>query len=483
MSLRPKILRGGFVLTGGLVTAQALSFIRNIIIARILNPEDMGIAATFAITISLLEMISNLAVDMLLVQAKDGDDPVFQGTTQLFQVFRGLLVGLVIYSCAPIIIWLFKIPQAEWAFRVLALVPVFRGFMHLDWKRLQRKMQYRSTILVEVIPQAAITLAAYPMVMWLGDYSTVLWLVLIQAALGLIVSHIFSQRAYRLYWDQKCVSQIIIFGWPLLINGLLMFGALQGDRLIIGTFYSMTYLGVYSVAFSLVFILTSLFTKASTSLLLPLFSGVQDQSNQFKEYYILSVQIMALIGGLVALPLVTAGGHIIVLLFGDQYGAAFLFAPWLGLLLAVRIFRVMPTIAALAIGDTKSPMNANIFRLIGVALAFFVAWETPPLSVIVACGIGGEILALIYAILRLKKLQLLKVVDTIYPLLVVSLVIISAAANGLLTDNDVGIFESAKSYFVFCIVLLIAAIFVFSRTREEIKKFLTKLRNSSADLI
>ena len=472
INLRSKIFKGAILLTGGQAITQALSFIRNIIIARLLSPTDMGIAATFAITIMLLEMISNLAVDMILIQAKDGDAPVFQGTAHLYQVFRGLSVGLVIFACAPIITFLFKIPQAEWAFCLLALVPVFRGFMHLDWKRMQRKMQYRTAVLVELIPQGIVTLAAFPMVIWLGDYSTVLWLVLMQAAMSLLVSHLFSQRAYRLNWDREYATRLLVFGWPLLINGLLMFGALQGDRLIIGTFYSMKELGVYSVAFSLALTLAAVLTKISTSLFLPLLARLQNQQVEFRDRYTFVVQMLALIGGLVALPFITAGGHLIVLFFGEQYQTSFAFAPWLGVLLGIRIFRLAPTVASLACSDSKNSMYANLLRFVGVLASIFVAWQKMSLSAIIICGIMGEVLALLFVAFRLQALQKIKPLKTLHAPFVVSVVFLLAGLNNFIPVFEDGGGKDFRNCFFFYIILVAVSSFTSPTLRTEFKKTL-----------
>lgn len=470
MSLRSRIIRGAVVLTGGQAVSQALSLVRNIIIARLLNPTDMGIAATFAITFTLLEMISNLAVDMLLVQAKDGNDPVFQGTAHLYQVFRGLFVGLIILGCAPIIAWLFDTPQAEWAYRLVALVPAFRGFMNLDWKRLQRNMHYRPAVIVEVIPQIIATLAAFPMAIWLGDYSAVLWLVLMQAAAGLLISHIIAQRVYRLNWDRGFATRIVIFGWPLLINGLLMFGALQGDRLIIGVAYSMSELGVYSVAFSLVLTLSAIVGKISTSLFLPLLAQVQEKQIEFRQHYILIVQLLALISGLAALPFITAGGNLVVLIFGEQYRVASSFAPWLGALISVRIFRYAPNLAALAHGDTKNSMIANIFRFLGIAAAIVVAWQRLPLSAIVICGIGGELLALVYATYRLQILQGIKLADSLFAPFVVAIILFLAGVKKTFFYTELSPLGDFGICFVFYVLLAITGVIAFPIIRSEIRQ-------------
>ena len=458
------------MLISGQAITQAMSLLRNIIIARLLTPEDMGIAATFAITITLLEMISNLAVDMLLIQAKDGDDPVFQGTAHSYQVFRGLMVGLIIFGCSPLIVWLFKIPQAEWAFHLVSLVPVLRGFMHLDWKRLQRKMQYRTAVLVEVIPQAVVTLVAYPVVIWFGDYSAVLWIVLAQSVVALLTSHVFAQRSYHLDWERKYAMRLLVFGWPLLINGLLMFGALQGDRLIIGTFYSMTDLGIYSVAFTFALMLASIVAKISTSLFLPLLARLQDQHTELKNCYIITGQTLALIGGVVALPFITTGGNLITFIFGKQYLAAFVFAPWLGALLAARIFRLAPIIAALACGDTKNSMYANLFRLTGVVAAVLVAWQNLSLSAIIICGIIGEVLALLFSTLRLQRLHRIRIIDSLYAPLVVSAVLLLAGVNSRFSFFWAWLNGAIGSCLFFYFILLCVGVVAFPMLRINGKK-------------
>ena len=86
-----KYLKGGLLLSGGSVISAACSLIRNIIIARMISVEDFGIAATFAMTMSLIEMASNLASIGCSCRSPDGDAPPMLATAHAFQVFRGVL--------------------------------------------------------------------------------------------------------------------------------------------------------------------------------------------------------------------------------------------------------------------------------------------------------------------------------------------------------------------------------------------------------
>ena len=66
---RKLLLRGGIWLTGANALSALASFLRNIIVARLVSVEDFGIADLLAMTMSIVEMASNLAIDRLIVQA------------------------------------------------------------------------------------------------------------------------------------------------------------------------------------------------------------------------------------------------------------------------------------------------------------------------------------------------------------------------------------------------------------------------------
>ena len=102
MSNRRSLLSGVLVVCSGQGLVQLLMLGRNVVLARLLGPAEMGSAAALVITASLLDMISNLSADKLLIQAADGDSPRFQATAQAIHVIRGVVqaMGLVLLGGA-----------------------------------------------------------------------------------------------------------------------------------------------------------------------------------------------------------------------------------------------------------------------------------------------------------------------------------------------------------------------------------------------
>ena len=411
MKVHKLIFKGGLTVGLSQAVVQACSFIRNVIVARLISPQNYGIAATFAMTFYLLEMISNLGMETLLIQAEDGNEPRFEQTAHLMLVLRGLINAAFIFVLAGPISTLFGVPQARWAFRCLALTPLLKSWNHLDTFRFQREMRFGPTVTVDVSSSIFMTLAALPICWWRRDYSAMLCLLILQAASSMVMAHFVAERRYAWAWDARYARRFFTFGWPLLINGLLMYGIFQGDRFVIGAAHrlfarsslTLTDLGVYSVAFGLTMAPTMLVANVSSTLFLPYLSSVQKVRGQFERRYHAFSQLITFVAATISIPFIVTGGWLVILIYGHKYGAAAAFIGWLGAMWALRIVRVAPTLAAMALGDTRNSMVSNIARSVALLGVVSVAATGGGLSSIAVCGFAGEVLALAVCVGRLQR--------------------------------------------------------------------------------
>lgn len=415
MNLRGQVFRGAAVIGSGQAVSQILSLVRNMIVARLLGPADFGIAATFALTVSLLEMISDLGTDKLIIQAKDGDDPRLQATAHLWQLARELGSALLLLGLAWPMATLFQVPDARWAFCSLALVPLLRGWMHLDMKRLQRDMHFGPQVWCELGPQIVAGVVAWPLAWWLRDYSAMLWIVIVQSATFVLLSHLGAQRRYRLGYEAAQFRRLLVFGWPLWVNGLLMFAIFQGDRAVVGAWYSMRDLGLYAAALALAMAPVQLLVAIAGGVALPLLSRVQSDAIEFERRYTLCVTGLAVAAGSLAILFIVAGPQLLSATFGAAFGGAGLCVMVLAGAQSLRLLRAGTTIAALARGDTANSMWSNVWRMAGFAAAMTAALVGAPISWIAAAALFGEVLALGYSLGRLARRHDLSVMLCLRP--------------------------------------------------------------------
>ena len=146
------MLKKAFMLVSGNAFGSALLLARNLIVARLISPEDYGIASTFAISMSIVEMLSNFGLNQMIVVDKDGDDPRVQSGLQGFQVLRGLTSSLLLWAISGAYARFLGIADLAWAYQVIAFIPLVNGLQHFDVHRLKRHLKFTPSILSLSVP-------------------------------------------------------------------------------------------------------------------------------------------------------------------------------------------------------------------------------------------------------------------------------------------------------------------------------------------
>jgi O-antigen/teichoic acid export membrane protein len=396
------MLKSGIYLTFFNSLAAVLGLVRNVIVARFISVEDFGIASTFAMAMALIEMSSNIGISRLIVQAKDGQALEFQASLQGFQVARGFAGSALIFALAQPLATMFHTPQATWAYQFMAIMPVLKGFAHLDMHRFQRERRFLPAVVSETSAQALSTVLALAFGYWLHDYRAMLFALLGQNLVYVCASQIFAVRKYELKWNVTHVRQAMNFGWPLLLNGFLMFGIFNGDRMIVGNHLGVGVLGWYSVAFMLTLMPSGLIAKVLDTLCLPLLSRHQDDEARFKQLAGATLEAGCLIGVLMAVGFALLGGPLVHILFGAKHSAAVTVLIMLGVMQAIRIAKTGPSVVAIARKETTNPMVANVVRVLFVPVALLVVNMGYDVIEVVYVAIAGETLALLVSFLLLS---------------------------------------------------------------------------------
>jgi O-antigen/teichoic acid export membrane protein len=400
------------VLTLGQVASYALSFARNVILARLLTKADFGLAALFGMTLLMLEVAGRMSFGQQIIQSKNGDCESFQATSQTFQFMLSAAGAFLILLLSHPLAHAFKVPGQAWMFASLAIVPLARGFEHLDYFRQQRELNYLPAVLCELVPQAIITLAAWPLARWLGDFRVIVWLMIGKAVLGVLMTHMLAKQPYGWAWRRDYLKGMWVFGWPLLLNGLLMFISQQADQVLVGAFLPLSDLAAYALALSLVSIPWMVFGQVGASIMLPILSRAQDDTERFRQQYRVCVEYAAVGAVLLTLPLIVAGEQSVTLLYGSKYAGTGVLMAILGATSAIRFLRFVPAVAAMARADTQNQLYSNLWRGLSLPLATAVALSGGGMALIAICALAAELAAATVSVMRLRQRQGVPLRDT-----------------------------------------------------------------------
>lgn len=402
-SLVQRIAGQSAYLFAGFGAAQVCSFARNAIIGHWLSKGDFGIAATITLLLQLLETMSDLGADRLIIQADDGDDKALVGTAHTTLIARGIITAALLFFLAGPVSAFFGVPDAKWAFQVASLVPLIKGIMHLDPRRFQRRLENRPHLAVETVPQFIALIATIPVLNFFPSYHAVLWLALTQAILAVGVSHGCAERRYHTAWDSTHFWRLFEFGWPIWLSAFPLIAVYQGDRIVIGHLLGMEALAGYTAAFMTAMVPGLIAGKVGSALMLPLLGQKKHSPTEFRSLYMLLTDATVIVAAGYLCVFLIAGGHILPLAFGENYTGLGTVIAWLAVMWAIRMVQAVPGMALMADGETRPLLVAGLIRAVGILFVFWAAIRGYGLSGIAAAGCGAELASLLYVTIRVGR--------------------------------------------------------------------------------
>jgi O-antigen/teichoic acid export membrane protein len=392
-----------------LVATQALcegsAFIRNLILARLIGADEMGLAVALALAIRIFEMASDFSLDRLLVQVEERALPPMRRTVHLLQLAKGGLMAAAAIALALPVSRALNPALDPAVFALAALALAIRGASNFDFRERQRRGDYVAALSVEGGSTLFATLACLPLAWALRDHSVLAWVLVLQAGAFCALSHIVASTPFAIGLDRTLLSRCLRYGVPLALNGALMFLALQGDRLVVALHFSPVELARFALAAQLTLLPALIGARYLLASELPRLARLAQQDKGFGSHWLALLQRAALFSILGALLLGLTGN----ILIGGLYGDAYRVAPEVLWLLAagaaIRLVRAVPGTAIMALERTRFLFLSNLPRLVTLAAAFWFAATGGAMATIVAIAVLGEALSLLVALGALAGLR------------------------------------------------------------------------------
>jgi O-antigen/teichoic acid export membrane protein len=400
---QPPRRRGGNIYFLATVVAQVAALLRYVCLARLLGPEQLGMAATLVVTASFFDLISDTGSDRFLVQDRHGNEPSAQQLVQLVFIVRGVLIALALLVLAVPLASFYKVPQLAIGFSVLALSPLILGFTHLDNRRAQRSLDFRAEAVTMMWSETVGFAATLTAALVTQSFTAILYGLIGRALVVVAVSHLRSERPYAIGYAHQHARRLATFGGPLMLSGLMLFIGSQGDRVVVANQLGVKILGQYSAVLLLIFYPSAVLMKYMISMYIPLVARHRDDNGQRNE-------VLNRIGGqTLLLSLAMAGGFALVappmvsLLYGNRFKQSAIIVSLIGILQTARFMINWPTTAALAEGHSRTVLGANMARVLVFPGALLGVRLFGGLAGLVAGFIMGELIAVATGLVLLSR--------------------------------------------------------------------------------
>lgn len=399
----PPARRGARLYFASALLAQACGLLRYVVLARLLGPAELGLAAALTVTGSFFELISDTGSDRFLIQDREGDAPAVQRLVQLVYAGRGVAVAAALAVGAAPIAWLYGTPRLAGGLVLLALSPLIGGLLHLDTRRLQRQHDFRLEALCSLSADLAGLAGAVAAAWLLRSYIAVAVGFIARSAVLVLVSHVLARRRYALGYAAAHAPRLARFAAPLMLNGLTLFLVLQGDRVVVGNRLGVVALGYYTAVLLLIYYPSAVIANTLHALFVPRIAGERDHAVRRDQESDLFGAITLLLATGMAAGFVLVAPMAVPLLYGRRFAQSAVLIGLIGLLQGARFLLSWPTTVALAMGRSLTVLLANLSHFAIIPGAAIGLWLIGGLPGIVTGLLGAELGAVVVALLLMNR--------------------------------------------------------------------------------
>jgi O-antigen/teichoic acid export membrane protein len=387
--MRPRLRTGGPSLAATYLVSEVCGLLRIVLFAHVLAPAAMGAVVILGTWVRLVEMVTDLALDRYLLRAPDGAARIVQNAAHGTAVMRGVLgTAFMLASLLPLMA-VYDLHDWTWAFLAATLVPLLRGFTHLDYRLHNRLLRFGSTITVEA-GSALAGLAAAASVFVLPGPTAFAAALLMQAAAAVLLSHVLAARSYRIGFDRGIQGRIWQAGWPLAVNALLLYAVFQGEKLLVGGVLGLEILGSYAIAAQLALLPVMIAGRLSIGLGLPVLARAGTNTLRGIAAREDAVQLFLAGGFAFWLGFVALAPLLIGLLFGEAYAQSAADISWIAAAAALRLQKTGPATVLLAAGRSRDILAGNSARIAALAAGAVAMVLTRDLTMFLAAAAVGE---------------------------------------------------------------------------------------------
>lgn len=358
-------------------------FARNILIARLMGAETLGQFVFLILSIRLIAMSSDLAVERYILQAGAERLKEALSAAHCVSQWRSTAIALIL-----LLMGLHQVQGIDFiAYAALALSALVRGLTHKGYVLKQRSLNFRPALYVEGLTSVVGLIGMYFIVSTVPSLEAACGCLVAQAFLHTGLSHALSDEKYQSAFDWIEFRALVQFGWPLLLSGVAMFWSMQGERLILSAKLPADEFAHFSMMFQLALVPILVLSRMALSYGLPLLSALKESSSRFEIQLNKFHQWIYAIGAAYAFGFILFGNAVLRALFGHDFHTDMGLILLVALAQMIRLFRAPQSVAAQALGQTDIPFKANLVRVsfVVIAIAFIVNGGTLHTVMILAC--------------------------------------------------------------------------------------------------
>lgn len=295
-----------------------IQFVSNLVLARLLMPEDFGAIGIMMVFITLSNVFIDSGFSASLIQKKEITEKD-KSTVFFTNLILSVVVYTVLFISSPWIADYFHIEQLRSLFRVLGIVLLIDAFCAIQNTMLTREMNFKRLTQIKL---AAIVIAA-SVAIYLAYTGFGIWALIVQYILySTIRTSVtwFVAKWHPIFsFSKESFVTLFGFGSKLLLQSFVATLYVNFQQILIGRFYKPADLGYYSQARQFQQIPTGTVTQVINSVAFPAYAKLQDDREQLRQMFRQNVQMVSFVNTPIMVFLAAIAQPLIILLYSSKW--------------------------------------------------------------------------------------------------------------------------------------------------------------------
>lgn len=402
-SLKSRILRGGIWFGTGSLIENAIRFLRNMILARLLDPRDFGLLAIVLAVNTAFESFTELGIKEAIVQDQNGSKQTYLNGAWWLAFIRGTGLFILALIVAPWVSHFYDSPELLPIMRLAFLSIIFNGAVSAKAYVALKEMNFKRWVWIS---QGGGILGVVTAIVLTFFFKNVWALVLgfvVESVARCFLSYIIcpflpSFKFERIHLQSLWGFASGMFGLPV-----LFFIYSQADIFVVGKLLSKNELGLYSLVASLAQIPSMAISVFINPIMMPVFSKIKGENEKINLGIVKITSLIAFLGFPVFVFVVLYGRDILSVVYGERYGQ--LSIPF-AIIFGTTILRTCSAPIATAYLALGQPRLQRVFtgvRALLMVLLIFPAVKYFGLVGAASAGLISISIAYIFQIIKIKN--------------------------------------------------------------------------------
>lgn len=263
---------------------QGITFIIQIVLARLLTPDDYGVVAMLAIFLQIAQVFIDSGFANALIKKQDCTDADYS-TVFYYNLGIALLLYLILFATSPAIASFYRTPLLVPVLRVLALTLIFNALSIVQQTILIKRVDFKSQSVVTF--SSAVVSGAVGI--FFACRGAGAWALVIQQLLNSffrsLMYLIVVEWKPRLVFSMQSFRYMFGFGSKLLVSTLIDVIYKNLYKLVIGRKFQERDLGFYTKAEELAIFPSTNAANIISRVCFPILSRIQNDESRLSRVY------------------------------------------------------------------------------------------------------------------------------------------------------------------------------------------------------